>query len=282
VRRNELVAFLVALALIAVPRLAAATTCYCMPDTLHPDMAFETDAAQCDQVTWEDACVCHDACGTTAAGGGQINPAVTKAVGSVFLVVLFFIVPGRVLRWLGGDPARDAFEAKWRAVKDEIAGYETRGREVEALRDGLLAAEASGRAEDELLRDGPNDAKKKPPVPNRLWRKSLEAGDFGCTGARRRLRLGAKAWPIADFPDWDAFLKRCPAEKGVAPVPAEQCTADDLRCVSYPEVGCPRSHPNYNDCDQKCYRLPSYDASRDFAVAACEKTESCKLPSTTP
>ena len=269
-RRNELVALLVALALIAVPRASAADTCYCMAETKHPDMPFEC-AGGIDNVTWAEACVCHDSCDGSGGSlaGSPAGKAAFNAAGAVALVLILVIIPGRPLGWMGGDAGEPGlFRAKWRAVKEQIAAYERRGREARALLGQLRAAEASGLAEEEQLRDATRPS----------WHKTLEPRASGsCSLAHAQLRRGGVEFPLEGFAHWEGYCGRCPCEPSVPPVPLAQCTADHFSCVNA-ALCCPRSHPNYNTCDGQCYRTQDYDGSRSYQVAACETVESCKLP----
>lgn len=285
---SKLLAAVVALAMVLASVAARAeptyTDCKCMYNTPNPDKPLA-----CDPETGIEGldpayirCECFNECDGAAAAGG-VNPAVAKGAvnffGAIAFVLILSVAPGFAIRMInkGKGPMEDraTYNAKWRVVKEEIAGYERRGRAVEALRSGLVVAETAGLAEDEQLRDAAKERKS--------WRKSLKptVDTTRCGPARARLRRGVTGWPVEKFGDWGTYCDTCPCEKPEQPVQLVECTPDHFACVNAP-VCCPRTHPNYNACDQMCYRTQSYDGSKSFEAAACEVTESCKLPAPAP
>lgn len=252
------------LALAPVPARADDTGCerYCGAETPHPMMC----------IADQPACVCWDTCSAGGAGGSRpVNPAVIKFFGSIAVVVLFFIVPGRTIVIMGGEQQeppgywRDRWNAHQAALRaDQQLGREV-AREARALDDAMARARQAEEARAAIrARIG-----WTPPA-------LVTPAHYACDQAMTLLPY-REGWPVGEIESWDRLRDQCgpySLPSGHPITDGGACEPGTLECLG---VCCPADHPILNLCDHLCYASSDFRGAGEELGLRCASYRDCAV-----
>jgi hypothetical protein len=227
-------------------------------------------------------CYCNDSCGGGAGGGSTGNTngdamarGMAKLIGYTVLGVAFLFMPGHMGQWTSDGPRQSAKDAH----KDWDDYDAKRKRLVQAGKDAEKSAAAYWKLDEEeraQLRDAPAAKKKvlKPFNPPKL-KPDLH---WQCDQAKLLMPSTHTHGPIGAFTNEGDMVGKC-SQFTEPPVDYNNtCATTDVQCglvnAANAAICCPRTHPIYNPCSEKCYRTTDFIAGPDTGLH-CATSRDC-------
>jgi hypothetical protein len=219
---------------------------------------------------------------SSASGGGQLNPAVSKAMveglGTIAFILIMPFAPLHVMMMLTPQTAdqvaadRKRSNEEFAKVKAQIKERERRGRDIGKLAKQLADAEAGATDEVAAAKARVTPLPFTPP-------KLVSPASYNCTRAKLVMWY-RDGWPLEGFESKGDFQGKCgpwtPAMNSkLHDVTTNACDPEWLTCGGTDRC-CPKDSPIFNPCDTNCYRTSDdiFGAIEETAMR-CNRYVSC-------